>query len=166
MVGRGERRTRWCLVILPLVAALGFAAQSSAAVDLTTVYSQSIVKAVFARHYDTVWNFIDPAYRKDVNKTRWEHCVGNLVSQSQTYRLKSIEVSGTRRLQSDLPVLGRVVLIDVSLQVLYSLPGSHTLQAGILYAYWVKEKGKWNAVWLPSQLSAYKAGKCSPASLY
>lgn len=149
-----------------VAAALILSAAATAAVDLTTVDSETIAKAVFSRHFSTVWNLIEPSYRKGVNETRWQSCVSELVHQSGTYDLKSVKVADTKRLHSTLPLLGSVVLIDVGLQVLYTEPGSKTLQAGELYAYWVKQKGQWHAVWLPSVLSAYRAGKCSPSSLY
>jgi hypothetical protein len=149
-----------------VAAALILSAAASAAVDLTTVDSETIAKAVFSRHFSTVWNLIEPSYRKGINEAHWQGCVSQLVRQSGSYDLKSVKVAVTKRLHSTLPMLGAVVLIDVGLQVLYTEPGSKTLQAGELYAYWVKQKGKWHAVWLPSELNAYRAGKCSPSSLY
>jgi hypothetical protein len=165
MSSGGTLLRRLC-ALTAIAGVLCFATAASGAVDLTTSYSEDIAKAVFAKHYNTVWTFIEPSYRKGINKARWQRCVSALVRESGSYHLKSIKVSGTKRLHSVLPLLGPVVLIDVSLQVLYTEPGSRTLQAGALYAYWVKQKGVWHAVWLPTQLSAYRAGKCSPASLY
>jgi hypothetical protein len=148
------------------MAAATLAGHAVASVDLTTVYSAKIAKAVFARQYNAVWNYIEPAYRATVKKSAWRRCEASLVKSTGSLRVSRISVANSRRLHSTLPVLGRVTLVDVSLQFLYTLPGEKKVQAGILSAYWVKTQGKWYAVWLPTQYSAYKAGKCSSTSLY
>lgn len=147
-------------------AATAFTSGAGGAVDLTSVYSTRMAAAVFAHQYGTVWGYIEPGYRSQVKRSVWQRCVAHQLAQSRNVKIKRISVSGTRRLQSTLPLLGKVTLIDVSLQVLYTLPGEKSLNAGLLYAYWVKTKGKWYAVWLPTQYDAYKAGKCAQPGLY
>ncbi len=144
----------------------GAALGSGTASDLTTVYSEALAKAVFARHFTTVWKFIDPRYQGAISESRWEKCVSRLAASTASYDIKRISVSGDRRLPSILPLLGKVTVVDVSVQFLYTLPGSRTLNAGVLYAYWVKQNGKWHAVWLPTQYASYKAGQCASSSLY
>jgi hypothetical protein len=148
------------------MATATLAGSAVASVDLTTVYSAKIAKAVFARQYNTVWNYIAPAYRAAVKKSAWRHCEAALVRSTGSLRISRISVANSRDLHSTLPVFGQVALVDVSIQFLYTLPGQKKVQAGVLSAYWVKMKGKWYAVWLPTQYSAYKAGKCSSTSLY
>ena len=148
------------------MASATLAVQAGASVELTSLYSTKIAKAVFARQFDTVWNYIEPTYRSAVKKSAWRHCEGSLVKSTGGIRISRIAVAVTRRLHSTLPVLGKVTLVDVTLQFLYRLHGQKKLHAGVLSAYWVKMKGKWYAVWLPTQYSAYKAGKCSSTSLY
>jgi hypothetical protein len=154
------------LAVLVLGAAVVFAGAGSAATDLPVLYSAEIAHAVFSKHYGQVWNYIEPGYRSSVNRARWQHCLGELVAASHSVRVERIAVSGARDLHSTLPLLGKVALVDVSLQVLYKVAGNKALQAGVSNAYWVKSGHRWYAVWLPTQYSAYKAGKCSPSSLY
>jgi hypothetical protein len=165
-VGSSKRAVTTFLAVLCLAGSAASAIGAGAADDLTSVYSGRLAKAAFSHQYRTVWNFIEPVYRNHVKQSLWQHCVAALVGQSGSIKIKRISVSGARRLPSTLPLLGKVTLVDVTLQVLYTLPGERTLQAGVLFAYWVRSKGRWYAVWLPTQYSAYKAGKCAPPSLY
>jgi hypothetical protein len=154
------------LVVVLTMASATLAGQAGASVELTSIYSTKIAKAVFARQFETVWNYIEPTYRGTVKKSAWQHCEASLAKSTGSIRISRIAVALTRRLHSTLPVLGRVTLVDVTLQFLYRLHGQKKLHASVLSAYWVKVKGKWYAVWLPTQYSAYKAGKCSSSSLY
>jgi hypothetical protein len=165
-VARVQLVTRGLVAVVVLGAAAAVAGQAPAATDYPTLYSSEIAHAVFAQQYDKVWSFIEPGYRSAVKRASWQRCVGELVKASHGLKVKSILVAGARDIHSVLPLLGRVALVDVSLQVLYQQPPSKTLRAGLSYAYWVKSGRRWYAVWLPTQFSAYKAGKCSPSSLY
>jgi hypothetical protein len=149
---------------LPAAAAASVSAQGGT--DLTALYSKKLATAVFHRQYGDAWAFIAPQYRKQVKESVWRRCVGRFLAESNADTIKRIAVSGSRRLRSTLPVFGRVPVVDVGIQVLYTTPRSKTLQASLVYAFWAKSGGKWYAVWLPTQLMAYKAGQCSPESLY
>lgn len=152
--------------IVVLAPASGAASGARNAQDLTATYSARLAKAIFARQYDRAWAYIEPRYRTQVRESVWKRCAAKFLAETKGDAIKSIRASGSRRLRSTLPGLGRVSLVDVSIQVLYTLPRSKTLQATLLYAYWTKANGKWHAVWLPAQLSGYKAGQCSADSLY
>src|SRR5579871_5374022 len=114
-----------------LVAILGavtlLPASARPATDPTSTLSQALADAVFAQRFAQVWDRIEPSYRARVARARWQRCVEGLVAQSRGYRVKSIRVAGSRRVPSTLPMLGRVTLVDVSLQVLYTVPASSAL---------------------------------------
>lgn len=152
--------------VLALLATAGASTPAGGATDLTALYSQRLATAIFARQYDAAWGYIAPQYRKQVKESVWKSCAVRFLAESKGDKIRRITVAGSRRLRSTLPILGRVPLVDVSIQVLYTLAGSKTLQATLLSAYWTKTNGRWYAVWLPAQLSAYKAGQCTPQSLY
>ena len=151
---------------LALLATSGVSAPARGATDLTALYSQRLATAIFDHQYDVAWAYIAPQYRKEIKESVWKRCAAMFVAESKGDTIKRVAVSGSRRLRSTLPILGHVPLVDVSIQVLYTLAGSKTLRATLLYAYWTKTNGRWYAVWLPTQLSAYKAGQCTPQSLY
>ena len=152
--------------VVALLGASGIPAPARGATDLTALYSQKLAAAIFAHDYDAAWGYIAPQYRSEVKESVWKRCAVKFVAESKGDTIRRVAVSGSRRLRSTLPMLGPVPLVDVSIQVLYTLSGSKTLQATLLSAYWTKTKGRWYAVWLPTQLSAYKAGRCTPQSLY
>jgi hypothetical protein len=111
-------------IVVGLAGQAGSAFGATRAVDLTTVYSQRLAKAVFARHYAAVWKYIDPRYQSVVREPHWKTCIAQLTKASSTYHIVSIHVSGARPLPTRLPVLGKVTMVDVSLQLLYRQPGS------------------------------------------
>jgi len=152
--------------VLVLLATAGASTPARGATDLTALYSQRLATAIFAHQYDVAWSYIAPQFRKEVKEAVWKRCAVKFVAESKGDTIKRVTVSGSRRLRSTLPILGAVPLVDVSIQVLYTLAGSKTLQATVLYAYWTKTNGRWYAVWLPAQLTAYKAGQCTSQSLY
>lgn len=152
--------------VLTLFAASGASVPAGGSTDLTALYSAKLADAIFNRQYDAAWGYIAPQYRQEIKETVWRRCVVRFLAETKGDAIKRISVSGSRRLRSTLPIFGQVPVVDVSLQVLYTLPRSTTLQASLLSAYWTKTGGKWVAIWLPAQLSAYKAGQCSPQSLY
>jgi len=121
---------------------------------------------MFAHRYGAAWSYIAPQYRAQVKRSVWHRCAVRFLAESKSDTIKRVQVAGSRRLRSTLPTLGPVRLVDVSIQVLYTLAGSKTLHATVVSAYWARLHGKWYAVWLPMQLSAYKAGQCTPQSLY
>lgn len=152
--------------VVALLATAGVSTPARGATDLTALYSQKLAAAIFAHQYDVAWGYIAPQYRSEVKESVWKRCAARFLAESKGDTIKHVTVAGSRRLRSTLPILGPVPLVDVSIQVLYTLSGSKTLQATLLSAYWTKTGGKWYAVWLPTQLTAYKAGQCTPQSLY
>jgi hypothetical protein len=152
--------------VLALVTTVGSSTAAPGATDLTALYSQRLAAAIFAHQYDVAWGYIAPQYRRQVKESVWKRCAVRFLAEAKGDTIKRVSVAGSRRLRSTLPILGPVPLVDVSIQVLYTLSGSKTLQATLLSAYWTKTNGRWYAVWLPAQLSAYKAGQCTPQSLY
>jgi hypothetical protein len=149
-----------------VLATVGSTTRASGATDLTARYSKNLATAIFARRFGVAWNYIAPQYRAQIKKSVWRRCAVRFLAESKSDTIKRVQIAGSRRLPSTLPALGRVRLVDVSIQVLYTLARSHTLRATVVSAYWTKLKGKWYAVWTPPQLSAYKAGRCTPQALY
>ena len=70
------------------------------------------------------------------------------------------KVADSKQVPVVLPVLGKSTIRAVTLQVLFTSPAGNGLQIALEYAYWVKHKGKWSAVWLPETYDLYKSGKC------
>ncbi len=163
------KRSSQAAVVAAVLALLGTAGASPparSATDLTALYSEKLATAIFNHQYDVAWGYIAPQYRREVKESVWKRCTVKFLAESKGDTIKRVTASGSRRLRSNLPIMGYVPLVDVTIQVLYTYPGSKTVQASVVSAYWTKTHGKWYAVWLPAQLSGYKAGQCSPQSLY
>jgi hypothetical protein len=122
------------VAVVVLGATATVAGQAQAATE-PTLYWSEIAHAVLSKQYGYFWSFIEPGYRSAVKRAHWQQCVGALVKASHGLKVKSIVVAGARAMQSMLPRLGRVALVDVSLQVLYQRPPSKMLRAGLSYAY-------------------------------
>ncbi len=162
----GCPKTLQAVVVLLAIAAVS-ATGVDAAPDLTTLYSTNVAKAAFAGQYAKVWNYIEPGLlpgqRGEVDgpvRRGWPLPRDRPDQAASSWRIHASAWS-TKILR-----FGNVRMIDVTVAVYYTLPHKKTLHVGLEHAYWVKVKGKWYAVWLPSQYSAYKAGKCSEPSLY
>jgi hypothetical protein len=141
-------------------------APTEAAVDLPSVFSVRLTKAVFAGDFDTVWSYLHPAYQKVVSRSRWGRCERQRLANASGIVVESVKLARVRRVPSHLPLLGAVVIEDVAVQILYRERGRTSLGVSIESAYWVKYKGHWRTVWLPSVYSAYKAGGCFQPALY
>ena len=147
---------------MALLATAGVSTPARGATDLTALYSQRLAAAIFAHQYHVAWGYIAPQYRSEVKESVWKRCAAKFLAESKGDTIKHVTVAGSRRLRSTLPILGNVPLVDVSIQVLYTLSGSKTLQATLLSAYWTKTNGKWYAVWLPTQRRPTRPGSAHP----
>jgi hypothetical protein len=121
-------------------------------------YSTAVAKAAFTHNYATVWGYLHPSLQKAVSQSSWEGCQKKYPLASPGVKINSVKVADSKKLPVVLPLLGHTTMRVISLQVLFTTSG--TEQAALEYAYWVKYKGKWEAVWLPETFALYKAHRC------
>jgi hypothetical protein len=149
-----------------LVALFAQTAGAPAAVDLPSVFSVRLTRAVFAHEYDTVWSYLHPTYQKVVSRTRWQRCERQRVAHASGIVVESVKLAQVRRVPSRLPLLGPVTIEAVNVQVLYRVRGQRTLSVAVENAYWVKYGGRWRTVWPLPVYNAYRAGGCFEPALY
>ena len=119
---------------------------------------------MFAHGYGTVWSYLHPVYQKAVSEARWRACQRTNPVAAPGVKINKVNVADSRLVPVVLPLLGHKNIREVTLQVLFTSSASNGLQVALEYAYWVKEKGKWVAVWLAPTYSLYKSGQCDPAA--
>ena len=120
LAGRGDRRRpgapRDCRCLHP----------ARGATDLTALYSQRLATADLRPQYDVAWSYIAPQYRKRSRRPSGGAARSSSWRSRRATRSSASRCAGSRRLRSTLPILGPVPLVDVSIQVLYTLAGSKT----------------------------------------
>jgi hypothetical protein len=123
-------------------------------------FSQAVAKAAFTRNYTAVWGYLHPKLQKAISETSWQNCQKRNPVASPGVKISSVRIADSRGVPTSLPLLGKQKLRTITLQVLFTAPGGGGQQIAIQYAYWIQDKGNWEAVWLPEQYSTYKSGKC------
>src|ERR1051325_8272900 len=123
-------------------------------------YSRAVAKAMFAHGYDTAWSYLHPLFQKAVSEARWRTCQRTSPVAPPGVKISKVNVADSRVVPIRLPLLGLKSTQQVTLQVLFTSSAGNGLQVALEYAYWVKEKGKWFAVWLAPTYELYKAGEC------
>ena len=122
--------------------------------------SKNVAKASFARAYDTVWPYLHPAYQKAISQSRWRGCQRSHPAAPTGVTIQKIAVVGSSKVPVKLPLIGASSVQAVTLRIQFTSPATSGTQYGLEYTYWIKQNGKWLAVWLPDEYSSYKSGKC------
>ena len=122
--------------------------------------SENVAKASFARTYGTVWSYLDPAYQKAIPQSHWSDCQRAHPAAPPGVKIQKIAVVGSNKIPVSLALIGSANVQAVTLRIQFTTRAATGTQYGLEYTYWIKQNGKWLAVWLPAEYSAYKAGKC------
>jgi hypothetical protein len=122
--------------------------------------SAAVAKAAFTHDYTKVWKYLHPSLQKAVKQASWQACQRRYPLSSPGVKIKSVRVADSKPTPFSLPLLGPQQVRTVTLQVLFTSPAAKGEQVALEFAYWVKDKGNWVAVWLPDQFNLYKSGKC------
>jgi hypothetical protein len=133
---------------------------ASPAPPVASQLAKNVAKASFGRQYKTVWSYLHPTYQKAISQSHWQRCQGAHPTAPRSVTIKKISIADSTPVPVNLPLLGPQKVQEVSLQVQFKTPATRGLQLALEYTFWLKQNGKWLAVWPAEEYSALKAGKC------
>ena len=122
--------------------------------------AKNIAKDSFAHDYARVWNYLHPSYQKAVSQAHWQVCQKHHPAAPRNITITRVAVAQANELPVDLSLLGHQKVQEIQVYVQYKTPALTGSQVAVLYTFWLKQDGKWQAVWLSDEYQAYKSGSC------
>ena len=138
------------------IEAAGSAAWPAVAAQL----AKNIAKDSFAHDYARVWGYLHPTYQKAVAQSHWQACQKSHPAAPRNITITRVAVAQANELPVDLSLLGHQNVQEIQVYVQYKTPALAGSQVAVLYTFWLKQGGKWQAVWLGDEYQAYKSGSC------
>jgi hypothetical protein len=154
---------RASLVACVVASALSVSVAGAAAApfpDDAAPLAKRIARDSFAHRYDAVWAFLHPAYRRAVSQSHWHRCQRSHPAAPSSVTIRSVAIANVSELPVRLSLLGLRNVQAVELFVEFRTPALAGVQSAFLNTFWLRNGGKWTAVWPSDEYSAYKAGKC------
>ncbi len=122
--------------------------------------AKNVAKASFARTYSVLWSYLHPSYQKGISELRWQNCKRAHPTAPPSVTIRKISIASSAAVPIRLPLLGQQTVQEVQLQIQFTTGTASGTQYALEYAFLIKQKGKWLAVWPAAEYSAYKDGKC------
>jgi hypothetical protein len=138
------------------IEAAGSAAWPAVAAQL----AKNIAKDSFDHEYARVWDYLHPTYQKAVSQAHWQACQNHHPAAPRNIKITRVAVAQANELPVDLSLLGHQNVQEIQVYVQYKTPALAESQVAVLYTFWLKQAGKWQAVWLSDEYQAYKSGSC------
>jgi hypothetical protein len=138
------------------IEAVGSSAWPAVAAQL----AKNIAKDSFAHDYPRVWKYLHPTYQKAVSQSHWQACQKSHPAAPRNIKITRVAVAQANELPVDLSLLGHQNVQEIQVYVQYKTPALAGSQVAVLYTFWLKQAGKWQAVWLSDEYQAYKSGSC------
>ena len=122
--------------------------------------AENVAKASFARKYSVLWSYLHPSFQKGISQSHWQSCKRAHPTAPPSVTIRKISIANSTSLPVRLPLLGQQTVREVQLQIQFTTGAGGGTQYALEYAFLLKQKGKWLAVWPADEYSAYKQGKC------
>jgi hypothetical protein len=119
------------------------------------------VKAVqwnFLHEYGRVWQLLHPRYQRVTTRAFWESCKRKKAPAG--VNVKSIKAIDSYPDTITLPLLGRVRVEAVAIELRYTVAGSTNVQSANDTIYWVRYGKGWKGLWALSDYQAYSHHRC------
>jgi hypothetical protein len=121
----------------------------------------NVLKWNFDRQFGRVWSALHPRYQRVVPRSFWEACKRSEVEgQLSTITMKSIRAVDSYADTITLPLLGRLHVRAVTLELKYTQASVAGTQTARDTQYFTQVGGEWKGLWDASTYSAYKARRC------
>lgn len=147
-------------VLVTLACGLAGARASGAGSDPRSLAVQ-VVKWNFLAEYGRIWQLLDPRYQRLTTRTFWETCKRK--NAGQGLQLKSIKAIDSYPDSLSLPVVGKVKVVAVALEMKYTHPSLSGVQTANDTVYWERYQGQWRGLWTVADYKAYSNHRCPPA---
>jgi len=146
-------------LIAVCVAVLFFACAASAGTDPKSLVRE-VTNANFRGQYGKIWPSLHPRYRAVTTRAFWESCQRKRADARAGVEVLSVKVSETYPDRITLPLLGRVAVTAVSVELRVNYLGEPSTVRDTLYV--MKVSGTWFGLWDPETYRAYRAKRCPP----
>lgn len=117
-----------------------------------------VVKWNFLGEYGRIWQMLDPRFQRITTRTFWENCKRKNAPAGVT--LKSIKAIDSYPDQISLPVVGKLKVTAVALEMRYTHPALQGVQTAHDTVYWERYRGQWKGLWTLADYQAYSHHRC------
>ena len=117
-----------------------------------------VVKWNFLAQYGRIWELLHPRYQAVTTRTFWEACKRK--NAPVGIRMQSIKALGSYPDTITLPLLGRIKVTAVTLELRYTHPAIKGVQKAGDTTYWIRYHGTWKGLWRLADYQAYSHHRC------
>jgi hypothetical protein len=147
------------LAVCCVLAALLAAPAAQAAPNPATLSVQA-TNAFFKGQWSTMWQLLDPRYRAITTEAKYRACKAKEAKTFPRLLIERVTATTTERGTYAFPLLGKIPVSVVTVQMFFRAPGDTATQTSLNTAYWTRYRGSWYALMVPSSYRAFKAGRC------
>lgn len=153
------------VVVATVIASLVLAVPAAARTDASSGQSAGsfLVEVSWGNvraQYGKVWSKLHPRYQRVTTRAFWESCQRKRDKDTAGLEVHSIKAIEEYPDTVTLPLLGRIKVRAVTLEMRYSHPllGNNRKQTDTVYA--VKWGSTWKGLWEPETYAAYAKRRC------
>jgi hypothetical protein len=149
--------------VLALVALMLFASNTAAQPtggDAKSV-AVDVVRWNFLGQYGRVWQVLHPRYQHVTTRTFWESCKRK--NAPTGIQVKSLKAVDSYLDTITLPLLGKLHVTAVTLQMRFTTPTLSGTQSVSDTVYMTKVGSAWKGLWEVADYQAYSHHRCPPS---
>jgi hypothetical protein len=160
------RRMVWIALLALIVVSAGCGSNSakksppkadSPSIAQVKKMSIDMMRASSNKDYRKVWSYFYSGYRSLTTYSFWRSCMPKVPKKSGV-KWTSFKIETAAPMTMKLPLLGNTTIEDVTVNTTIEYKGKSASEP--FNIYWVKVDGRWQSLWSPDEVNAYKAHRC------